>query len=224
VPLSESAIAHGQEVVGGTGFEGLHAAAEAQHTAARVEPPLPIPVRPGSRVLLTGDSQPVTFQDDLNEFTSRAGVTMETAAFSGASACDMTGNPAFREFDVVVVSFRGNSYTPCMTSTASTPTQVAVKTARNAIDICLDSAAICIVVGQPHEAPPSDMIVKTSMLNSELQRLATLHSNVHFADCGQSVMTNGRYEAAWRDLDGVHLNDAGQRSFATCIAAQLNLS
>ncbi len=101
------------------------------------------------------------------------------------------------------------------------PGDVAISTVKSIVEICETSGFdVCIIVGQPSEAAPSDFAVDTATLNAELRAYARDHpATTVFLDCGSSVgAADGSYNALLRDSDGVHLNQRGQDAFARCLA------
>lgn len=181
--------------------------------------------RSGDRwtVLYVGDSIAVDSAAGL-----RAGLPawrVEALAFGGTAPCDWVG-ATFRgalerlQPDVVVLSFIGNTGTPC--TDGATGWRLHRRHVAAMVTLCATAApARCVAVGQPAVAP----WVAPNLPSGEptvTYQAEALRGRWGFVDAGAAIESpNGEFDPVHRNRDGVHLDASGNAAFAGAIAAHL---
>ncbi len=190
----------------------------ARHTPTGTEPAAspavptwPTPDATSSTIVLVGDS--------LAEETSGV-IAMLTAPKSfvprywgGTAPCDWLDDDLIADrASVVVITFTGNSLTPCMSDGAGGHLEHRAFAARYRADLTelVDHArrtgARVVLVGQPYRAASFDHTDRVDAINQVIQELAQASPFVSYVDAGAAVETtdggfSDRLPCAFFDLD-----------------------
>jgi hypothetical protein len=173
--------------------------AVASRPAVKVAPTWPTPDAIANRLVLIGDSlaletsEPIKFLTAPKEFIPRF--------FGGTAPCDWVDDDIqANSASVVVISFTGNSLTPCMSDGAGGfldheafaaeyrgDLQVLITRARRA-------GARVVLVGQPERAAHFNHHERVTAINGMLKEFASQWEYVSFVDAGAAVETaDGHY-------------------------------
>lgn len=151
------------------------------------------------QVVLVGDSLAQETAHMIEYLTP--GATVSPRFWGGTAPCDWVGaDLGAGPSSVVVITFTGNSLTPCMADGAGGHLADAALVDRYRIDlgVLVDrarrSGARVVLVGQPARAPSFDADVEVAGINEILRQHAAEHPYVSFVDAGAAVETpDGRY-------------------------------
>jgi hypothetical protein len=191
---------------------------------------------PVDRVVLLGDSIAVEaapyLEDDVD------GLDVIEHVYGGTAPCDWSVDDlGVGRGDLVVVSFTGNSRTPCMSDGAGGHLEGDAVAAKyqddlgTLVDGIRQTGAQVLLIGQPERGPNATIIEGVGGINAVYRALAD-EEGVSFVDAGAAVETeDGAYAAdlpcldgeqecgpsgrnAVRNADGVHL--CPQEHFGEC--------
>jgi len=153
--------------------------------------PTTVAHHPASTLILVGDSLAV----EASQYFELLLVSVELVPypFSGTAPCDwftldMRASPS----TVVVLSFHGNAFTPCMQDASGAPYTGAALVEKYRVDvgILIDRAVVSgsdvVLVGQPENGPTFPRPQLVGELNSMYAELA-LERGVGYVDAGASV-------------------------------------
>ncbi len=195
---------------GDTTFEQPESAA-AGATQVASQPGWPTPDTNTSTIVLVGDS--------LAEATSGviAMLTVPKAFvpryWGGTAPCDWLDDDLLADrSSVVVITFTGNSLTPCMSDGAGGHLEHEAFAARyradltELVDHARSTGARVVLVGQPYRSPSFDHADRVDAINEVIQQLAQAYPFVSYVDAGATVETvdgsfSERLPCAFFDLD-----------------------
>lgn len=162
--------------------------------AAAVGPVWPAPTTAATRLVLIGDSlaletsEPIKFLTAPKEFVPRF--------FGGTAPCDWVDDDIHADSaTVVVISFTGNSLTPCMSDGAGgfLDHEPFAAEYRGDLEVLISRArragARVVLVGQPERAAHFDHHERVTAINGMLQKFASEWEFVSFVDAGAAVET-----------------------------------
>jgi len=189
---------------------------------------------PVARVVLVGDS----IAEEAAPYLKPAlGETqLVERDYGGTAPCDwLEADVPANEDDAVVISFTGNSFTPCMEDGAGGHLQGQALIDKYQADLAAlvervrESGAPVVLVGQPERGPGADGADEVAGIN-DIYRALARDDGVSFVDAGAAVETpDGGYAAdlpclpgedecgpngrnAVRSDDGVHLCPGASRA------------
>jgi hypothetical protein len=190
---------------------GQQAKAGAERAQATPQPDWPTPDASSSTIVLVGDS--------LAEETSGV-IAMLTAPKSfvprywgGTAPCDWLDDDLLADrSSVVVITFTGNSLTPCMSDGAGGHLEHEAFAARyradltELVDHARSTGARVVLVGQPYRSPSFDHTDRVDAINQVIQELTQAYRFVSYVDAGAAVETadgsfSDRLPCAFFDLD-----------------------
>lgn len=185
--------------------------AVARATPIASQPSWPMPHTSNSTIVLVGDS--------LAEETSGV-IAMLTAPkafipryWGGTAPCDWLDDDLLADrSSVVVITFTGNSLTPCMSDGAGGHLEHEAFAARyradltELVDHARSTGARVVLVGQPYRSPSFDHADRVDAINEVIQELAQASPFVSYVDAGAAVETvdgsfSERLPCAFFDLD-----------------------
>ncbi len=151
------------------------------------------------RIVLVGDSLAQETFSFIEYLTPAA--TVSPRFWGGTAPCDWLGaDLGSGPSSVVVITFTGNSLTPCMADGAGghLADDALVERYRADLGVLVDrarrSGARVVLVGQPYRAPSFDADLEVAGINEVLQQYAASFAHVSFVDAGAAVETpDGRY-------------------------------
>ena len=209
LPDAATGIDVGSGDLAATSVEGLDA-------------PTPAPPPPPRRVLYVGDSMAWATAGELQD--RLPGTQVDALVFGGTAPCDWARGAVAdhpQPVDAVVFSFIGNNMTEC--AGHATGDALLAQYRDDLTAICEQAApARCVAVGQPALGPAVDRNLGPGDQPTSMYRHEAAAGRWEFVDAGAAVETAvGGFDAALRDGDGVHFNEAGAERFAAAIADYL---
>ena len=175
------------------------------------QPGWPTPDTNTSTIVLVGDS--------LAEATSGVIAMLTTPKafvpryWGGTAPCDWLDDDLLADrSSVVVITFTGNSLTPCMSDDAGGHLEHEAFAARyradltELVDHARSTGARVVLVGQPYRSPSFDHADRVDAINEVIRELAEAYPFVSFVDAGAAVETvdgsfSERLPCAFFDLD-----------------------
>ena len=162
--------------------------------ATSVRPGWPAPAAEVSRLVLIGDSLALETSESINFLT--APKEFVPRFFGGTAPCDWVDDDIHATSDtVVVISFTGNSLTPCMSDGAGgfLDHEAFAAEYRGDLEVLISRArragARVVLVGQPERAALFNHHERVTAINAMLQEFAAQWEFVSFVDAGAAVET-----------------------------------
>lgn len=162
--------------------------------ATSVRPAWPFPAADVSRLVLIGDSLALETSESINFLT--APKEFVPRFFGGTAPCDWVDDDIHATSDtVVVISFTGNSLTPCMSDGAGgfLDHEAFAAAYRGDLEVLISRArragARVVLVGQPERAAHFNHHERVTAINAMLQEFAAQWEFVSFVDAGAAVET-----------------------------------
>lgn len=151
------------------------------------------------RLVLVGDSLAEATEPVIRDATP--GKQFVRKFFGGTAPCDwLDDDLEATATTVVVITFTGNSLTPCMLDGAGSQLidEPLVEKYRADVGVLIDRAtaagAWVVLIGQPLRHPGFDADLEVEGINAAYQQFASTRSHVSYVDAGRFVETpDGRY-------------------------------